>query len=243
MASSTSTRARRPGITVLSAVALRSAMVELVALFEREVEEAVSIDFDFNPAVARRIEGGERCDVAVTNPHLIEKLVTLGLLDAATRIPFGTSPLGFAVQESHARVDISSLPAFRQALLAARTIGYAREGTSGHRLNSILASVGLAQEVDGKLRPVAAGHAGHAVAAGEVECSIAPISTLLAAVSDGVVVSTLPADLGIEIDFDAAISPRPRDRALAVAFVDLLQSAAIDPLLRSKGMTRRHEPA
>lgn len=223
---------------VLCAVALRPALVEIVRMFERETEAAVSIEYDFNPAVARRIEHGERFEVAVTNPHLIEKLAGLGLVDKATCSSVGRSPLGLAAHRERGSIDISSVAAFKRALLEARTIGYTPEGTSGRLLTSILERIGIASAIAQKLRPVAGGYAGEAVAKGEVEFAIVPITTILAAAPDAALVGTLPAELGINIDFTAAISPLVNNRSLAAHFVELLRSPRIDSLLRSRGVAR-----
>lgn len=238
MTSSPTPPSRSAEIKVLSAVALRAAMVELVGVFERDTGASVSIDFDFNPAVARRVESGEIFDVAVTNPHLIDRLDALGLVDNATRAAFGRSPLGLAAHKDRNLSDISSVAGFRETLLAAKSIGYAPEGTSGKRLLSILEQLDLVDAIAGKLRPMAGGYAGHAVAAGEVEYGIVPVSTILAAAPDAVLVGTLPAGLDIQIDFAAALSQVTRNRAVATTFLRFLISEQIGALIASKGIER-----
>jgi molybdate transport system substrate-binding protein len=243
MTSSAHSRSGSAGLNVLSAVALKAAMTELVGIFEKEAEATVKIDFDFNPAVARRIECDERFDIAVTNPHLIDRLVEHGLLDSATRVTIGSSPLGLAVHRRHAGIDVSNVAAFKNAMMSAATIGYAPEGTSGRRLISILRGLGLADVVRSKLRPMLGGHAGYAVAAGEVECSIVPISTILVAAPDTVLAGVLPAELDIDIIFEAAIAPQALANPLATRLSSLLMAPRVDDLIRAKGITRLRAPA
>lgn len=243
MTSSAHPRGSSAGLNVLSAVALKAAMTELVGMFEKEAEATVHIDFDFNPAVARRIEHDERFDVAVTNPHLVDRLLAHGVLDGATRVPVGSSPLGLAVHRAHRPVDLSTVGAFVDAILAVQTIGYAPEGTSGQRLISILQRLGLSKVIGPKLRRMPGGHAGYAVAAGEVECSIVPISTILSAAPDAVLAGTLPPELDIDIAFDAAIALQAAQNALAAAFLQFLTAPRHDELIRGKGIMRCRAPA
>ena len=243
MTSSAHSRSSSAGLNVLSAVALKAAMTELVGMFEAEAAATVNIDFDFNPAVARRIECDERFDVVVTNPHLIDRLVAQGLLDSKTRVTLGSSPLGLAVHRSNAGIDVSSVTAFKAAMMSAETIGYAPDGTSGRRLISILRDLGLADVIRSKLRPLPGGHAGYAVAAGEVECSIVPISTIMVAAPDAVLAGVLPAELDIEIVLEAAIAPQAVANPLATGLSSLLMASRVDDLIRAKGITRLRTPA
>lgn len=237
----TSSPALNPGparLEVLCAVALRTAMNQLVRMYENEMLTTVSIDFDFNPAVARRIEHGESFDVAVTNPHLLNELARQGHIDPTTRVTIGRSPLGLAAHREHGPVDVSSLVALEHTLRAARTIGYAPEGTSGKRLLAILDRMGLVDAVRDKLRPMPGGYAGLAVAAREVEVGIVPVSTILAAAPDAVLAGTLPAELDIQIEFEAALASTPRDADLARSFLHALAAPRIDALLSANGIER-----
>lgn len=225
-------------LRVLSAVALRSAMIELVAAFQADSGSKLSIDFDFNPAIAGRIEAGEAFDVAVINPHLIDKLGTLGLIDMSTKVSFGRSPLGLAIRRGSLAVDVSSVAALRRTLLDAKSIGYAPDGTSGKRVLRLLERMSITDAVRHKLKPMSAGNAGHAVGAGEVEVGIVPISTIIAAAPAAVVAGLLPAELDIQIEFAAAINSAIDRCGAAEKLLQFLAAPRIDALIATKGIER-----
>ena len=218
---------------VLCAAALRHAMVELVQVFEAETGATLSISFDANPAIAQRIANGEAFDITVINPHLIDDLV--GLVDPSTKVAFGQSPLGLGARRGHRNIDASTVSAFESILLGAQSIGYGSEGTSGKRLLAILHRMHLTDKVRHKLVPLPAGYAGQAVAAGEVELCIVPISTIIAASPEAVVAATLPSELDIQIEFAAAVSETAGKRTLSAAFVAFLVAPRINSLITAKG--------
>lgn len=223
---------------VLCAAALQPAMVELLDLFKAETGTEMAIGCDFNPAIARRIENGETFDVTVINPHLIDRLIGLGLVDPDSKRAFGQSPLGLGARQEHRQVDVSTVAGFARALGEAKSIGYGAEGTSGGRLFAILDRMQVMEAVRGKLVPMPAGHAGFAVATGEIEFCLAPISTILAAAPETVVAGTLPAEFDIQIEFAAAVSLKARNRSVASAFAAFLTTPRIETLIKAKGIER-----
>ena len=78
--------------------------------------------------------------------------------------------------------------------------------------------------------------AGAAVAAGEVEIAIAPITTIIAAGPEVKIAGILPSSA--EIEFDIAIGSLVQNRAPAEAFLQFLRSPRIDALIAAKGIRR-----
>lgn len=85
-------------LTVLSGNGAKAAVTELAARFERATGHTVSIHFEVNPAVRKRIEGGEAFDVAVLNPPVLDALIAQGKVAGSTRAVFGRSGIGMAVR-------------------------------------------------------------------------------------------------------------------------------------------------
>lgn len=225
-------------VRVLSAVAVQAALKELTAMFEAEIGGKVALAFDTNPAVARRIENGAAFDVAILNPHLIDDLTRLRLVDVTTRLKFGTSPIGVGVRAGGRAVDVSSEAAFVRLLLEVKSIGYSSEGTSGKRFLEAVDRLHILEAVRTKLIPLAGGALGTAVAAGEVEISIAPISTILAAAPATEVAGVLPRGLASQIDLELVIATSLLDRDRAQAFIDFLTRPSIDAFVAAKGIER-----
>jgi hypothetical protein len=75
-------------ITVPSGNGARVAVAELAARFERATGHTVTIRFEVNPRVQRRIEAGEARDVAILNPPVLDDLIRQGKV-VATRASSG----------------------------------------------------------------------------------------------------------------------------------------------------------
>lgn len=225
-------------VRVMCAIAVRAAMTELAAMFEAEAGGRLDLVYDTNPAIARRIENGEPFDLTIINPHLIDGLVASGLVEAESQVSFGRSPLGIAVLASKPAIEIATMATFVRLVLEAKSIGYSSDGTSGRRFIQLLERLEVLASVRSKLRPLAGGMAGTAVAAGEVEIAIAPISTIIAAAPDVDIAGILPSSAETEIEFDIATGTYARNRAAAVALLRFLRSPRIDALIAAKGLQR-----
>jgi len=77
------------GIELFSAEVVRPAIIELVLDFEKKSGHKVLTKFDLNPIVKKRIDQGERFDVVIINPWMIDDLIEQKKVTAATRVGFG----------------------------------------------------------------------------------------------------------------------------------------------------------
>ena len=108
--------------------------------------------------------------------------------------------------------DISSVDAFKRALLAAKTVAYTIEGASGIHFSGLIEKLGIAREVKAKEVRQPGGLVGELIAAGKAELAIQQIPELMA-VAGIVYVGPLPAEL--------QKTPRPR----GAVFCSLAQPA------------------
>src|SRR5262249_4005404 len=121
-------------IRVLSAGALRSLLQELKPDFEKNSGNRLLLDFATAGAVDERIASGNAVDVALLTEPRIKKLESDGKIARDSIAMIGRAQIGLAVKKGAPRPDISSVDAFRRALLAAKSIGFtdpASGGTSG----------------------------------------------------------------------------------------------------------------
>ena len=96
-------------IKILSGNGGKAAVTELAAAFERQTGHKVSIHFEVNPGVKKRIEDGEAFDVAVLNPPTLDPLMKAGKLVADTRTVIGRAGIGAAIREGAPTPDISTV--------------------------------------------------------------------------------------------------------------------------------------
>jgi molybdate transport system substrate-binding protein len=136
--------AELPQVRVFTSAAPRAVLRDLEPVFERGTGHRLVVEYDFSPGLKRRIEAGDPFDVAILPPDVAHGLAQRGRLVAASRVDLGRTGLGVAVRKDTPIPDISTVDAFRSALLAAPTVAYADGGASSVRIRAILARLGIA---------------------------------------------------------------------------------------------------
>ena len=93
---------------------------------------------------ARRVHDGEAFDVVVLAADAIDKLVAAGRIVAGSQTELVRSGVAIAVRRGAPRPGIDTEEALREAVLAARTVGYST-GPSGVALQKLFERWGIAE--------------------------------------------------------------------------------------------------
>ncbi|MBV8243305.1 MAG: substrate-binding domain-containing protein [Hyphomicrobiales bacterium] len=136
-------------IKVLSAGAFKQVLLALVPDFERTSGHKVTVENDTVGALTKRIEAGEAFDLAVLTPKTVDDLAKEGKLVPGSRANLARVGVGVVVKDGTPKPDIGSVAAFKQALLAAKSVAYidpAAGGSSGIYVAGLLDKLGIAGE-------------------------------------------------------------------------------------------------
>ncbi|HET9362090.1 MAG TPA: substrate-binding domain-containing protein, partial [Vicinamibacterales bacterium] len=125
------TTAQADEIRVLSSVGIKAVVEELAPQFEKRTKHKVVTTFDLASALKTRIEGGERFDVAILTPALLDDLIAKGKVASASRSLVARVGLGLMIKSGGRKPDVSSVDAFKRTLVDARSVTYATAGASG----------------------------------------------------------------------------------------------------------------
>jgi molybdate transport system substrate-binding protein len=229
------TTAQAAELKVVSGNGARAAVQELSAQFERTSGHKVSLRFEVNAALKRKIEAGETFDVAILNPPVLDDLIRQGKVVAGTRADIGRAGLGVAVRTGAQKPDIGSVDAFRRALLAAKSVAYPGEGASGIYFVGLLDRLGIAAEMKPKLKPMAAEDTVEVVARGEADMVVV-VSSRIFDVNGVEPVGPLPAELQTMIGFAAGMGAAAREPDVAKALIRFLTAPEAAPVLKAKGV-------
>ena len=231
-------------ITVLSAGAMRSVLQELVTPFEGGTGNHVAFTFGTAGDVERRLEAGGVFDVAVATKPRLQKLEATGTIVPGSVVVVGRSPLALAVHAGATKPDISSVDAFKQAMLAAKSIAYtdpASGGTSGIHMTQVMRDLGIADDIKAKTKlisgkPGSPPAVGEAIAKGEAEVGLQPISELINV--PGIdIVGPIPEPLQTpDLTYAAGLPAKGGNREASTALIKLLVSPAGEAVVRSKGL-------
>jgi molybdate transport system substrate-binding protein len=222
-------------LKVLSGNGAKAAVRELCAQFEKATGIKVTVRFEVNADLKKKIEAGEAFDVAVLNPPVIDALSKEGRLVAGTRADIGKSGLAVAVRSGAAKRDVATADAFKRALLASKSVAYPGKGASGLYFVSLLDRLGIKNEMQGKLKPMAAEDTVEVVARGEADMVVV-VATRITGVAGVDLVGPIPDELQTKIGFAAALSASAKEPDAAKALIRFLTAPEAKATLRANGV-------
>ncbi len=233
--------ARAAEIKVLTAGAFKPVVLALAPAFERASGHTLVVENDTAGALAKRIGSGERFDVAVLSPALVDDLAGRGFVVPGTRADLARVGIGVAVRDGAALPDIGTLAAFKATLAAAPSIALIDPksgGSSGIYLEKLFERLGIAGEIAPKAVLVQGGLVAERVARGEAALAIHQISEILP-VKGVRLVGPLPPEVQNYTVYAAGIGAKAGDVEAARTFIAVLGGPQAAEVLAGKGM----EPA
>ena len=214
-------------IKVLSAGAVRSIVTDLAQAFEQQTGHKVALAFGTAGQTRKRL-AEEPADVVILTDVAIDESAAQGSVVEGSRIDIGRTGMGVGVRDGAPKPDISTPEAFKQALLAAKSITYvdpAQGATSGIHFAGILKSFGIADAMQAKTTLVPGGYPAELVAEGKVEMVVHQISEIVP-VKGVTIVGPLPRDVQKVTTYSAGIAKKSEAPEVAQAFVAFLTSPA-----------------
>jgi molybdate transport system substrate-binding protein len=213
-------------------------MRDLAADFEHKTGYKIiqlSRTIELPAAVKTRIDAGESFDVAFLTTPVLDQLIKEGKLIADTRTNFLRVPIGVAVRSGAAKPDISSVEAFKRALLNANSIAYLKGGSSGPYLEALFDRWGIGAELQPKSKLPDTDVVGELVARGEVEIGVTAIATMIA--TSGVdIVGPIPPEIQSPVLFTGAVATNAAVPDVARDLIKFLTGSAAIPVIKSKDM-------
>jgi molybdate transport system substrate-binding protein len=229
------TPANATEIIVTSSTAMREVVEELAAMFERASGNKVTMTFQSGVETSEKIAAGAVADLVVTTPEAIEELVRGGKVVAGSRVNFVQSGVGVAVRAGAPIPDISTSAGFKNAMLAAKTVGISK-GPSGVYLMGIMARLGIADQVKAKaVTPELGQRVGNLIARGEAEIGVQQITELLP-IAGIDFLGPLPSELQTKIGYATARPITAKQPAAAAALVKYLSSEPALPVMKKMGL-------
>jgi molybdate transport system substrate-binding protein len=181
-----------------------------------------------------KIGAGETADVAILTDAGIEGLIEHGTLATGSRRDLARSAIGIAVKAGAPKPDIRTPEAFKQTLLAARSIAFSRSGASGIHFANLISQLGIADEVARKAR-IFDGVVGTLAARGEVEIAVQQVSELK--LVGGIdIVGPLPDALQKVTVFSAGVFAKSARPAAAGLFIEALRTPDVAAVMRNQGL-------
>ena len=222
-------------IKVLS-VPFKAPLGQIGPRFERETGHKLVIRYAPSAPLLKQIESGEPFDVVLIFPQLVDELIKQKRVRVDSRVDIARAGLGLAVKRGAVKPDMRSVEDFKRVLLRSQSIAYAAQGPSGVHLTGLLDRLGIAQDVQPKLRPMGAGSlVVGPVARGEAEIAIVSIPFIVAE-PGAELAAPLPRELQDYVYFSSGIGSSAHDPNAAKAFVSYFRQPASVQVMKSNGL-------
>ena len=242
------TAASAAELRFFTAVAMQEITTELVPKFERATGHKLVLTVDNLGGLMKRFEAGESADLILLPAGGIAALVRQGKATEEEIRPIARSLVGVAVRKGTPKPDISSPEAFRQSMLAAKSVFISDPAQGGFvtpHLFKVFEQLGIAEEMKRKtVFSKAPGTAGieQTIASTDSNVGLNQLQEFapLAAME---IVGPLPGDLGLATPFNATLGAGTREKAAARAFIDFMRTADAAAVIRAKGMEPAPVPA
>jgi molybdate transport system substrate-binding protein len=222
-------------IKVFSTHAVQEVLRELGPAFERASGVRLDVSYDPANALKHKIEDGAVFDVAIVTRAVIDALAKQRKIVHESCTDIARSGLGIAVRKGAAKPDVTTVSAFKRALLSAKSVVRSKEGTSGLYFDMLLTRLGIAEAMRGKVVLGGSGRIAELVERGEAEMAVQQIPELLSV--EGVDFGgALPDELQLYTVFSAGVSTTCKAKDVATALIDAFTTPAAAALLEAKGL-------
>jgi molybdate transport system substrate-binding protein len=225
-------------ITVLAGMGVISGVRDLAPAFERMTGHKVLVRFEQTADLTQLVNSGASADIAAVQPQQVEMFIKDGKMVAGTATNFAQAGVGVAVKKGARRPDISTVEAFKAAMLDAKSIGYSRGG-SGIISAKVMEKLGIADQLKAKTKFIDGVPVAEIVAKGEVDIGLQQINVILP-VQGADYIGPLPKELQQTVKFSAAVLSVSKQQEVARAFLKFIASAEAAPLLRKSAMEPWH---
>lgn len=184
--------------------------------------------------IAAQLARGVPADVVILSREGLDDLIAAKRIAAGTDKDLANVPLGVGVRAGAPKPDVSTVDAFKDVLLNAKTVA-CPESTSGIWLMAeLFPRLGIAGRIS--LRPAPRGSdATRMVAAGEVDLTVQPVSEIL--VAPGVdFAGVLAPQIQFVQTFSAAVVADSKQIAGGRRLIECLASTGVAEAIRNSGM-------
>lgn len=231
-------------VKVLSTTALKTVFEELMPQFERASGYRLAVSLGPSSQLELRLVEGEAADVAILTAAGANSMIVQNRIVDGSLVDIAHSSLGVAVRQGAPKPDISTVDAFKQALLAAKSIAVSKPiggGQSGVHMAKVFAQLGIAEALNAKSKYGQGGPAGLVgliVRNGDAEIGMQQIAELMG-VPGLDIVGPLPEELQSVTLFVAGTPVNASNPAAGKALISFLTKAVARDVIKAKGL----EPA
>src|SRR5262249_40378961 len=225
-------------LNVLISGGFSSAYEQLLPEFERtsgiKVTTGSGASQGTGPQTIAQLARGVPADVVILSREGLSELIAANRIAAGTDVDLARVPLGVAVRSGSPKLDVSTVEAFKQVVLKAKTVAVPGSTSGIWLMNDLLPRLGIAEKINVKAT-VRGKDATGMVAAGEADLAVMPVSEIVHA--PGVdFAGNLAREIQFVQTFSAAVVAGSGEIEASKRLIEFLASARASEAIKKSGM-------
>jgi molybdate transport system substrate-binding protein len=180
--------------------------------------------------IGAQLRRGVPADVVIMSREGLNELIAEGKIIPRTDVDLAQSSLGMAVRTGVPKPDISTVDAFKQTLLHAKSITFPGSTTGIYLMTKLFPQLGIDKEIAGKITETDV-----AVPNGKFEIAIQPVSELLDVPAFDFV-GPIPVEIQYISVFSSAIVTGSKEPEASKRLIAYLASESATEAIKKSGM-------
>jgi molybdate transport system substrate-binding protein len=186
-------------------------------------------------AIPNRLARGEPADVVIMVGYALDDLISQGKVIPGSRVELADSRIGMVVRAGAAKPDITSVDAFKNTLLHAKSVAYSDSASGVYFQSQLFRKMGIEDGLRPKAHMIPRIPVGSVVASGDYELGFQQVSELLP-VPGVTFVGKIPESLQSVTRFAAGIPVGAQHPQEAKALLEFLSSPEVAPEVAKSGL-------
>jgi molybdate transport system substrate-binding protein len=225
------TAATAAELKIFASRAVATVLQKIGPEFEKNAGYKLNVTTGLSTELVGRINANEAFDVIAVPPPVLDSLIKSGKVTADSKTNLLRSANGVLVRVGAPKPDVSSVEAFKRALLEAKSITY----LPVPGVPQLIERLGLKDAIASKVAIPKSDIVAELVAKGEVELAITAITQ--GYTTPGVEpAGPLPPEIQFYTTFGGAVSASSQAPDAALALLKFLKSPTAIPVIKEQGM-------
>ncbi len=223
--------ARSAELKIFTSRAISTVLAKIGPEFEKKTGHKLDVINGMSSEFVGRINAGETFDVIAAPPPALDGLIKSGKVAADSKTNLMRSAYGVAIRAGAPKPDISSVDAFKRALLNAKSITY----LPVPGVPQLMERLGLKDAIASKVTIPGTDISSELVAKGEIELGILAVTQMFT--TPGVeLVGPLPPEIQFYTNFGGAVSATSKSTDAARDLLVFLKGPTAIPVIKAQGM-------
>jgi len=223
-------------LNVITSGGFAAAFAELQPEFEKSTGIKVTVTRGASQGsgpdtIGAQLRRGFPADVVILSREGLDDLIAEKRIATGSDVNLGQTPLGMAVRAGAPKPDISTVEAFKQTMLRAKSVTFPGSTTGIYMVKKLFPQLGIASEMAPKTTSTGVA----AVAKGDAEIAVQPVSELLHAPGTKFV-GTIPKEIQYVSVFSAAMVMGSKEAKASKQLLDFLTSEKARTAIKASGM-------